>query len=75
MTDQVDEKIPFFDEKGDSTMAVKRTKLKSSSSNFIWYMLAWFVFRTLPILYFKVTRNSEAVEQKKWEAKVSTEHC
>jgi hypothetical protein len=49
-------------------MAVKRgTAIKSKSSfAFIWYLLAWFTFRTLPILYFKVTRNAEAVDQKKW---------
>jgi hypothetical protein len=46
-------------------MAVKRPSLKSKSSiTFIWYLLAWFIFRTLPILYFKVT------EQKKWGSKV-----
>jgi hypothetical protein len=56
----------------NSTMAVKRgTASKSKSSfAFIWYLLAWFTFRTLPILYFKVTSNAEAVEQKKWGSKV-----
>jgi hypothetical protein len=51
-----------------STMAVKRgTALKSKSSiTFIWYLLAWFTFRTLPILYFKIN------EQKKWGSKVRT---
>jgi hypothetical protein len=63
-------------------MAVKRgTALKSKSSlAFIWYLLAWFTFRTLPFLYFKVASNAEAVaepkketvEQKKWGSKVRT---
>jgi hypothetical protein len=44
---------------------------------FIWYLLAWFTFRTLPIMYCKVASNAEAVEQnketvehKKWGSKV-----
>jgi hypothetical protein len=53
-------------------MAVKRgTALRSKNSfAFIWYLLAWFTFRTLPILYFKVTSNAEAEKQKKWGSKV-----
>jgi hypothetical protein len=53
------------------TMEVKRTALKSKSSfAFVWYLLAWFSFRTLPTLYFKGVHHSGAVEQKKWETKV-----
>jgi hypothetical protein len=60
-------------------MAVKRgAAIKSKSSfAFIWYLLAWFTFRTLPIMNLKVASNAEAVEQKKetmeqkkWESKV-----